>query len=190
MHAGLHASLHTRGMDAMPCCASPSSSIGLQAHFIISMIWRQFPRVPIATACSVSHDAPLRSSPPSCHSQIAPNRCLSASNCHITFPPPRRSVTHSHSRTFIAPHVCVQVRRWFEDTLIEAQRGDVKQQALLAQMYAEGYGCQKDLQAAAAWAEKARLRGYKMKGVSGNLILSHAGHLPRCYSMLQVHSAW
>jgi TPR repeat protein len=59
-----------------------------------------------------------------------------------------------------------QVRRWFEDTLVEAQRGDVKQQALVAQMFAEGYGCQRDLQAAAEWAEKARLRGYKMKGVS------------------------
>lgn len=51
------------------------------------------------------------------------------------------------------------------DTLIEAQRGDVKQQALVAQMYAEGYGCERDLKAAAEWAERARLRGYKMKGV-------------------------
>jgi len=42
-----------------------------------------------------------------------------------------------------------QVRRWFEDTLIEAQRGDVKQQALLSQMYAEGFGVEKDPQAAA-----------------------------------------
>lgn len=27
------------------------------------------------------------------------------------------------------------VKRWFEDTLLEAQRGDVKQQALLGEMY-------------------------------------------------------
>jgi TPR repeat protein len=58
-----------------------------------------------------------------------------------------------------------QVRRWFEDTLAEAQRGDVKQQALLAQMYAEGYGTPVDLKAAAEWAERARSRGYRMKGV-------------------------
>ncbi|KAI8472363.1 MAG: hypothetical protein J3K34DRAFT_414543 [Monoraphidium minutum] len=57
------------------------------------------------------------------------------------------------------------VRRWFEDTLLEAQRGDVKQQALVSQMFAEGYGCARDPAAAAEWAEKARLRGYKMKGV-------------------------
>lgn len=34
--------------------------------------------------------------------------------------------------------------RWFDDTLSEAQRGDVKQQALVGQMYAEGFGCQRD----------------------------------------------
>lgn len=57
------------------------------------------------------------------------------------------------------------VKRWFEDTLQEAQRGDVKQQALVGQMYAEGYGCQKDLKAAKEWADKASARGYKMQGV-------------------------
>ncbi|KIY94194.1 hypothetical protein MNEG_13768, partial [Monoraphidium neglectum] len=56
------------------------------------------------------------------------------------------------------------VRRWFEDTQIEAQRGDVKQQALLAQMYNEGYGTERDVRAAASWAERARQRGYRMKG--------------------------
>jgi hypothetical protein len=30
------------------------------------------------------------------------------------------------------------VKRWFEDTLLEAQRGDVKQQALLGEMYKVG----------------------------------------------------
>ncbi|GFR42997.1 hypothetical protein Agub_g3996 [Astrephomene gubernaculifera] len=57
------------------------------------------------------------------------------------------------------------VKRWFEDTLQEAQRGDVKQQALLGEMYKEGYGCQKDARAAKEWAEKAAARGYKMQGV-------------------------
>lgn len=42
----------------------------------------------------------------------------------------------------------------------------MKQQALLAQMYAYGYGTNKDIKAAARWAEKARLHGYRMKGVS------------------------
>lgn len=41
----------------------------------------------------------------------------------------------------------------------------MKQQALLSQMLAEGYGCERDAKAAAEWAEKARARGYKMKGV-------------------------
>lgn len=57
------------------------------------------------------------------------------------------------------------VKRWFEDTLQEAQRGDVKQQALLGQMYAEGYGCAKNPKAAKEWADKAAARGYKMQGV-------------------------
>jgi len=57
------------------------------------------------------------------------------------------------------------VRRWFEDTLIEAQRGDVKQQALLGQMYAEGYGCTKNAKAAKEWSDKAAARGYRMQGV-------------------------
>ncbi|KXZ56069.1 hypothetical protein GPECTOR_2g951 [Gonium pectorale] len=57
------------------------------------------------------------------------------------------------------------VKRWFEDTLLEAQRGDVKQQALLGEMYKEGYGCQKDVRAAKEWSDKAAARGYKMQGV-------------------------
>lgn len=61
--------------------------------------------------------------------------------------------------------VQASVHRWFEDTLADAERGDVKQQALLSQMLAEGYGCQQNLRAAGKWAERARMRGYKMKGV-------------------------
>ncbi len=57
------------------------------------------------------------------------------------------------------------VKRWFEDTYQEATRGDVKQQALLGQMYAEGYGCEKDPKAAKEWSEKASARGYRMQGV-------------------------
>ncbi|KAG2453304.1 hypothetical protein HYH02_001530 [Chlamydomonas schloesseri] len=57
------------------------------------------------------------------------------------------------------------VKRWFEDTLLEAQRGDVKQQALVGEMYKEGYGCQKDPRAAKEWSDKAAARGYKMQGV-------------------------
>jgi TPR repeat protein len=57
------------------------------------------------------------------------------------------------------------VKRWFDDTYTEATRGDVKQQALLGQMYAEGYGCEKDPKAAAEWSQRAANRGYKMQGV-------------------------
>ncbi|GAX72655.1 hypothetical protein CEUSTIGMA_g111.t1 [Chlamydomonas eustigma] len=57
------------------------------------------------------------------------------------------------------------VKRWFEDTLEEALRGDVKQQALLGQMYAEGYGCEKDPKASKEWIERASSRGYRMQGV-------------------------
>lgn len=56
-------------------------------------------------------------------------------------------------------------RRWFEDTYAEAHRGDVKQAALLGQMLAEGYGCEKDPQAAQQWTDRARSRGYRMQGV-------------------------
>eukprot|EP00879_Flechtneria_rotunda_P004967 GHRR01005243.1.p1 GENE.GHRR01005243.1~~GHRR01005243.1.p1 ORF type:complete len:172 (+),score=65.70 GHRR01005243.1:228-743(+) len=57
------------------------------------------------------------------------------------------------------------VKRWFTEALAEARRGDIKQQALVAQMYAEGYGCQRDLQQSRLWAERARSRGYQMAGV-------------------------
>ena len=40
-----------------------------------------------------------------------------------------------------------------------------KQQALLGQMLAEGYGCPKDAAAGKEWADKARRRGYRMAGV-------------------------
>lgn len=57
------------------------------------------------------------------------------------------------------------VKRWFAETLSEARRGDVKQQALLSQMYAEGFGCRQDPEQARVWAERARVRGYTMSGV-------------------------
>jgi len=57
------------------------------------------------------------------------------------------------------------VKRWYQDAEREAARGDVKQQALLAQMLTEGYGCHADLEAAKGWADKAKRRGYRMRGV-------------------------
>lgn len=57
------------------------------------------------------------------------------------------------------------VKRWYEDAEKEAERGDVKQQALLAQMLTEGYGCAADPEAARTWADKAKRRGYRMRGV-------------------------
>lgn len=78
-----------------------------------------------------------------------------------TLPPP----TPLHTPTRDAPTATQQVRRWFDDCLVEAQRGDVKQQALVSEMLKSGYGCEPDAAAAAKWAEKARARGYSMKGV-------------------------
>ena len=57
------------------------------------------------------------------------------------------------------------MKRWYQDAEREAARGDVKQQALLAQMLTEGYGCHADLEAAKGWADKAKRRGYRMRGV-------------------------
>jgi hypothetical protein len=107
---------------------------------------------PPAAACA-RRNAPCAPRPPSARPRAR------AAHALLTPPPPPPASNPP------------QVRRWFEDTLIEAQRGDVKQQALVAQMYAEGYGCERDLKAAAEWAERARLRGYKMKvrrGVVGS----------------------
>jgi TPR repeat protein len=79
--------------------------------------------------------------------------------------PPRKHHLHPH-RTNNANPPPPQVARWFEDTLAEAKAGDTKQQALLGQMYEEGYGTKRDAAAAARWADKARMRGYRQKGVS------------------------
>lgn len=57
------------------------------------------------------------------------------------------------------------VKRWYQDVEREAERGDVKQQALLAQMLTEGYGCVADPEAARTWSDKAKRRGYRMRGV-------------------------
>lgn len=57
------------------------------------------------------------------------------------------------------------VRRWFADAHKEAQKGDVKQQALLGEMMREGYGCDRDPAGGQEWADKARRRGYSMSGV-------------------------
>lgn len=63
-------------------------------------------------------------------------------------------------------HACLQaVRRWYYETQQDAMRGDVKAQALLGQMLAEGYGCEKDLSASKEWIEKSWMRGYRMMGV-------------------------
>ena len=57
------------------------------------------------------------------------------------------------------------VKRWFEDTQQEASRGDIKQQALLGQMYSAGYGTKKDKDAAKEWTQKAASKGLRMSGV-------------------------
>lgn len=57
------------------------------------------------------------------------------------------------------------VRRWYADAHREAHKGDIKQQALLAEMMREGYGCERDPAGGQDWADKARRRGYRMSGV-------------------------
>ncbi|CAG9461457.1 unnamed protein product [Pedinophyceae sp. YPF-701] len=56
-------------------------------------------------------------------------------------------------------------KRWFYEAAEEAYRGDVKMQALLGQMLKEGYGGPQDEELGQQWADKARSRGYRMKGV-------------------------
>lgn len=57
------------------------------------------------------------------------------------------------------------VRRWYLEAEREADRGDVKAQALLGQMLTEGYGCEADPVRGRELSEKARRRGYRMQGV-------------------------
>lgn len=45
----------------------------------------------------------------------------------------------------------------------EAQRGSVKEMALLGQMYLEGYGVKPDTRAAKEWIDKASAKGYRMQ---------------------------
>eukprot|EP00877_Chromochloris_zofingiensis_P000603 jgi/Chrzof1/10543/Cz05g02190.t1 len=96
----------------------------------------------------------------------------SRANTQAVTSPPTSSVATGWQEEALKPQpvplklvVHEAVRRWFEDTQAEAHRGDVKQQALLGQMYAEGYGCDKDSKAAREWADKALSRGYRMMGV-------------------------
>ena len=77
---------------------------------------------------------------------------ISSSKLHTSLPSPKTTTKQ-------------QAARWFEDALADAQAGDAKAAALLAQMYAQGYGCERDAAAAARWAERARARGYRMSGV-------------------------
>lgn len=57
------------------------------------------------------------------------------------------------------------VQRWHMETSKEALKGDVKQQALLGQMLAEGYGCEPNAATSKIWIDKARKRGYRLAGV-------------------------
>ncbi|KAL9250409.1 hypothetical protein AKJ16_DCAP05024 [Drosera capensis] len=51
--------------------------------------------------------------------------------------------------------VCDCVRRWFRDTLKEAKTGDVNMQVLVGQMYASGYGVDKDEHKGKLWMTRA-----------------------------------
>lgn len=96
------------------------------------------------------------------------NGAVAASAAAATSAPSSSAGPSSTSAPPTAPLSVVvadAVKRWYQDAEREASRGDVKQQALLAQMLTEGYGCQADLEAAKAWADKAKRRGYRMRGV-------------------------
>eukprot|EP00241_Pyramimonas_parkeae_P007911 CAMPEP_0114231102 /NCGR_PEP_ID=MMETSP0058-20121206/3842_1 /TAXON_ID=36894 /ORGANISM="Pyramimonas parkeae, CCMP726" /LENGTH=165 /DNA_ID=CAMNT_0001342383 /DNA_START=612 /DNA_END=1108 /DNA_ORIENTATION=+ len=61
-------------------------------------------------------------------------------------------------------------QRWFHEALELAQSGDCRQMALLAEMLAEGYGCEKDPTAAKYWTEQAKKgRAYRDGGLLHNL---------------------
>ncbi|CAL1374815.1 unnamed protein product [Linum trigynum] len=47
------------------------------------------------------------------------------------------------------------VRRWFEDTLRDANAGDIGMQVLVGQMYCAGYGVPKDVVKGRAWINRA-----------------------------------
>lgn len=66
-----------------------------------------------------------------------PAACIGRNACIIV------SIREHAANASLPCGSCCAPQRWFEDTLQEAQRGDVKQQALVGQMYAEGYGCTK-----------------------------------------------
>ncbi|CAI0419663.1 unnamed protein product [Linum tenue] len=56
------------------------------------------------------------------------------------------------------------VRRWFEDTLRDANAGDIEKQVLVGQMYCAGYGVPKDVVKGRAWIDKGQKVGDKDPG--------------------------
>ena len=48
--------------------------------------------------------------------------------------------------------------KWFQETLEEAEGGNVEMMQLAAQMLHEGYGCLKDPAAAKEWMKRSTLR--------------------------------
>jgi len=62
------------------------------------------------------------------------------------------------------------IQRWFVDTLRNAKNGDINQAALLAEMLATGYGCNKDPDEARYWKQVARNGGARrIEGVYDEL---------------------
>ncbi|KAK4392355.1 UNVERIFIED_CONTAM: hypothetical protein Scaly_2859900 [Sesamum calycinum] len=47
------------------------------------------------------------------------------------------------------------IKRWFQDTLMEARTGDINMQVLVAQMYYSGYGVARDANKGRIWITKA-----------------------------------
>eukprot|EP00882_Tetradesmus_deserticola_P004639 GHRQ01004889.1.p1 GENE.GHRQ01004889.1~~GHRQ01004889.1.p1 ORF type:complete len:220 (+),score=82.55 GHRQ01004889.1:55-660(+) len=104
--------------------------------------------------------------------QLAGLQSRQAAQAHLSANGDKLSASDSDSSDSSGPVrvplklvVADAVKRWFNEALAEARRGDVKQQALLSQMYAEGYGCKQDAEQSKVWGERARMRGYHMSGV-------------------------
>ncbi|KAF2296328.1 hypothetical protein GH714_037420 [Hevea brasiliensis] len=51
--------------------------------------------------------------------------------------------------------VSLCAKRWFQDTLREANAGDIAMQVLVGQMYYSGYGVQKNAQKGCEWINRA-----------------------------------
>lgn len=71
----------------------------------------------------------------------------------------------SRTRVPLSEVVMDCARRWFQDTLKEAKKGDIAMQVLVGQMYNTGYGVRKDVKKGRTWitiASESRSSAWKV----------------------------